>query len=92
MRLRLCGGLTISLHAELQKRVQAAKDLFAGLDVRYDDLTMVPEDADFSKLGFSGFANTTVATLREKIEGGGDDAIEARDALLLLVRLAEGAA
>lgn len=92
LRLRLCGGLTLALHAELQKSVQTAKDLFAGLDVRFDDLSMIPEDADFSKLGFSGFANKTVATLRDQIEAGGDSAMEARDALLLLFRLAEGAA
>ena len=55
VRLRLFGGLTITLHAELQKCVEAAKDLFAGFDVRYDNLAMVPEDADFSNLGFSGF-------------------------------------
>lgn len=92
LRLRLFGGLTIALHSQLQKSVDAAKDLFAGLDVRYDNLTMVPEDADFSNLGFSGFADKTVATLREEIEAGGADAVEARDALLLLFRLAEGAA
>lgn len=92
LRLRLCGGLTLALHAELQKSVQTAKDLFAGLDVRFDDLAMIPEDADFSNLGFSGFANKTVATLRGQIETGGDSAMEARDALLLLFRLTEGPA
>lgn len=92
LRLRLFGGLTIALHAELQKSVEGAKDLFAGLDVRYDNLAMLPEDTDFSNLGFSGFADKTVATLREEIEAGGVDAVEARDALLLLFRLAEGAA
>lgn len=92
VRLRLFGGLTITLHAELQKSIEAAKDLFAGFDVRYDNLTTVPEDADFSNLGFSGFADKTVARLREQIEAGGPDADEARDALMLLFRLAEGAA
>lgn len=91
VRLRLRGGLTVSLHAELQKRLHAAQDLFAGFDVRYDHLTMVPEDADFSDLGFSGFADKTVMALREQVETGGDDAGEARDALMLLFRLAEGA-
>jgi len=92
VRLRLFGGLTITNHAELQKSVEAAKDLFAGFDGRYDNLAMVPEDADFSNLGFSGFADKTVATLREQIEAAGPDADEARDALMLLFRLAEGAA
>ena len=92
VRLRLFGGLALSLHVELQKNLEAASDLFAGFDVRYDDLLMVPEDADFVDLGFSGFADKTVVRLREQIEAGGAEADEARDALMLLLRLAAGAA
>jgi DNA repair exonuclease SbcCD nuclease subunit len=92
LRLRLFGGLTLSLRVELQKILEAASDLFAGFDVRYDNLVMVPEDADFADLGFSGFADKTVARLREQIEAGGPAAEEARDALMLLLQLAEGAA
>ncbi len=92
MRLRLYGGLPLSLRVELQKHLEAAGDLFAGFDVRDDHLVMVPEDADFADLGFTGFADKTVARLREQIEAGGPEAGEARDALLLLLRLARGAA
>jgi len=92
VRLRLFGGLTLSLRVDLQKHIEAASDLFAGFDVRYDDVVMVPEDADFADLGFSGFADKTVVRLREQIEAGGTDADEARDALMLLLRLAEEAA
>lgn len=90
LRLRLFGSLTLSLHAELQGKLQAANDLFAGFDVRYDDLVMVPEDADFADLGFSGFADKTVTRLRTQIEAGGTEADEARDALMLLFRLGKG--
>ena len=92
VRLRLSGGLTVALHSELQKHLQAAEDLFAGFDVRDNNLTMLPEDADFSDLGFSGFADKTVTTLREQVEAGGANADVARDALMLLFRLAEGEA
>ncbi len=91
LRLRLYGGLTIALHAGLQKSIDEAKDLFAGLDARYDHLMILPEDTDFSDLGFSGFAEKTVAQLRKQVESGGADAAEAQDALLLLFRLAKGA-
>lgn len=91
VRLRLFGGLTLSLRVQLQNALQTASDLFAGFDVRDGDLVMMPEDADFADLGFSGFANRTVVRLREQIEAGSADADEARDALMLLVRLAEGA-
>ena len=70
----------------------ASGDLFAGFDVRDDHLLMVPEDADFANLGFSGFANKGVVRLREQIEAGGPDEEEARDALMLLLRLAGGTA
>ncbi len=91
VRLRLFGGLTLSLRVELQKNLEAARDLLAGFDVRDDQLLMVPEDADFANLGFSGFADKGVVRLREQIEAGGPDAEEARDALMLLFRLARGA-
>ena len=92
VKLRLIGGLTLSLHAQLQEVLQTASDLFAGFDARVDDLVMMPNDTDFTDLGFSGFADKTVVKLREQIEADGADADEARDALMLLVRLAKGTA
>ena len=91
VKLRLIGGLTLSLHAQLQEVLQTANDVFAGCDAREDDLVMMPNDTDFTDLGFSGFADKTVERLREQIEADGADADEARDALMLLVRLAKGA-
>ena len=92
VKLRLIGGLTLSLHAQLQEVLQTASDLFAGFDGREDDLVMMPKDTDFTDLGFSGFADKTVERLRGQIEADGADADEARDALMLLVRLAKGTA
>jgi hypothetical protein len=53
-----------------------------------DNLAVIPEDADFTDLGFSGFANSTVERLRSNVEDSGPDAVTSRDALALLVRLA----
>ena len=91
VKLRLTGGLTLSLQTQLQDALQSASDLFAGFDAREDDLVMMPDDTDLTDLGFSGFADKTVERLRGQIEADGADADEARDALMLLVRLAKGA-
>lgn len=92
LRVRLFGGLTLGLRVHLDTILQSAADLFAGFDVRDDDVVVMPDDADFSDLGFSGFADKTVSRLREKIEAGGSDTDQARDALMLLMRLSGGAA
>jgi hypothetical protein len=92
VRLHLVGLLTLSLHEVVQNHLLEASDLFAALDVRQDDLLVVPDDADFADLGFSGFADGTVQRLRSNISEGGVEAAAARDALMLLLRLAKGVA
>jgi hypothetical protein len=91
-RLRLVGSVSLSLHALLQEHLLAARDLFGALEVREDDLLVLPDDADFADLGFSGFAGETVQRLRSRIAEGGDEGSVARDALTLLLRLARGTA
>jgi DNA repair exonuclease SbcCD nuclease subunit len=91
VRLTLVGALTLSQQAVLQNRLVAAGDVFGALEVRDDALLVVPDDADFAELGFSGFADETVRRLREKIAKGGVESAVARDALLLLLRLAKEA-
>ncbi len=91
IRLHLVGSLSLSLHGMLQKHLLAAKDVFGAFDVQEDDLLVLPNDTDFADLGFSGFADGTVQRLRNKIEEDGDEAVSARDALMLLLRLARGA-
>jgi DNA repair exonuclease SbcCD nuclease subunit len=92
VRLHLVGSVSLSLHALLQNRLLAARDLFGALEVREDDLLALPDDADFADLGFSGFAGETVQRLRSKIAEGGEEGSIARDALTLLLRLARGTA
>jgi DNA repair exonuclease SbcCD nuclease subunit len=91
VRLRLVGSLSLTLHEVLQGYLLAAKDVFGAFDVREDGLFVLPDNTDFANLGFSGFADRTVQRLRGKIEEGGDGSATAREALMLLLRLAKGA-
>lgn len=88
VRLKLVGTLSLSLMGKLQSRLSAAEDLFGAVDVKDEELLVVPDDSDFADLGFSGFADTTVKRLRVQIAEGGEKGITARDALMLLLRLA----
>ena len=92
VRLNLVGSLSLALNGALQNHLLAAKDVFGAFDVRDDALLVLPDDTDFANLGFSGFADGTVQRLRSKIAEGGDEGTVAREALMLLLRLARGAA
>jgi len=92
VRLNLVGSLSLALSGALQNHLLAAKDVFGAFDVRDDALLVLPDDTDFANLGFSGFADGTVQRLRSKIADGGDEGTVAREALMLLLRLARGAA
>lgn len=92
IRLTLVGSLSLSLQSVFQKHLIAAKDVFGACVVRDDDLLVLPDDTDFADLGFSGFADGTVQRLRGEIAEGGAGGVTARDALMLLLRLARGAA
>jgi len=92
VRLKLVGSLSLSLKGVLQDHLDAAKDVFGAFDVREDELLVLPDDADFAELGFSGFADTTVKRLRAQIGEGREEGAIARDALMLLLRLARGVA
>ncbi len=92
VRLNLVGSLTLSLRDALQNHLLVAKDVLGAFDVRDDALLILPDDTDFADLGFSGFADATVQRLRAKLAAGGDEGSTARDALMLLLRLARGMA
>lgn len=92
VRLNLVGTLSLVLRSALQNHVVAAKDVFGAFDVRDDALLVLPDDTDFANLGFSGFADGTVQRLRGKIAEGGEEGTTAREALMLMLRLARGAA
>ena len=84
------GSISLSLWERLQEDFNTATDLLAVLDIREDDLMVVPDDSDFKDLGFSGFADAAVKRLREQVTGGGENTSVSRDALMLLMRLAGG--
>jgi DNA repair exonuclease SbcCD nuclease subunit len=92
IRLTFVGSLSLSLRTVLQSHLDEAKDVFGALDVREEGIFVVPDDADFADLRFSGFADGTVKRLRSKMCEGGVDGTTARDALMLLLRLARGTA
>jgi len=88
VKLRFLGSLSLSLHTELEELIYYAQEILGALETRMDNLVVIPEDADFTDLGFSGFASNTVDRLRLNIEDSSPDAVTSRDALALLVRLA----
>lgn len=88
VKLHLVGALSLSLHRELEELLSYVKELLAAVETRMKDLVVIPEDADFMDIGFSGFASCTVQRLRTNVEEPGADTITSRDALALLVRLA----
>jgi DNA repair exonuclease SbcCD nuclease subunit len=92
IKLRLVGSLSLSLKDALQNHLLAVTDVFGAFEVREEELLLLPDDADFVDLGFSGFADAGVKQLRAKMEGGGEEGVLARDAMMLLLRLAKGAA
>jgi DNA repair exonuclease SbcCD nuclease subunit len=92
LKLKLVGSISMSLECSLQDNLAAAQDLFGALLFREDELFVQPNDADFDSLDFSGFADLTVKRLRALMAEGEEEGLVARDALMLLLRLAREAA
>lgn len=88
VKLHLVGTLSLALHGELESLLFHVQEILAAVETRTNDLVIIPEDADFIDLGFSGFADCTVERLRSNVEESGLNSIASRDALALLVRLA----
>lgn len=89
VKLWLVGALSLSLHDKLDELLSHFREILGAVETRADNLVIMPEDADFKDLGFSGFASCTVDRLRSNVKESGDpDSITSRDALALLVRLA----
>ncbi len=88
IKLRFVGALSLSLHSELEELICHVQEILGAVETRMDNLVVIPEDADFTDLGFSGFASNTVERLRSNVEDSGPDAVTSRDALALLVRFA----
>jgi DNA repair exonuclease SbcCD nuclease subunit len=90
LRLELRGALDLHGAARLDALLEHSRDLFAGLDVRSDELRVTAGAGEVSDLALAGFAARAVARLGAEANGAGADAVVARDALALLVRLASG--
>jgi len=90
VKLRFVGSLSLSLQSELEELINHIQEVLGALEIRMGNLIVIPEDDDFTDLGFSGFASNTVKRLRSNIEDSGPNGVSSRDALALLVRLAAG--
>lgn len=94
VKLGLVGTVPLRLKARFDRFLEESRDLFGAIEIwgRASELAVVPDDEDFSGIDLSGFAAAALARLRERAGAPGDDAIVARDALSLLVRLSGRAA
>jgi DNA repair exonuclease SbcCD nuclease subunit len=92
VKLELKGSITLSLYGVLQNILLAAKEVLAGSVINEDNILVIPNDMDFTTLGLSGFADTTVQRLREMISQGGPQSAVSRNAFMLLLRLIKEAA
>jgi DNA repair exonuclease SbcCD nuclease subunit len=83
VKLRIEGALGLRARARLDDVLELNRDLFAAIEVRDDDLALLPDD--LGELGLAGFAKATA----DRLAASHDPA--ARDALALLFRLGGGA-
>ncbi len=94
IRLGLTGSLTVTDRAALDACLDRYARLFAAL-VPWDkqtDIAVMPADGEFDDLGIGGFAAAAVDELVATARTGGEEAEDARAALALLLRLADGSA
>ncbi len=94
IRLGLTGSLTVTDKAALDVCLDRYARVFAALVPwdRQTDIAVMPADGEFDDLGIGGFAATAVDELVATARSSGEDAEDARAALALLLRLAEGGA
>ncbi len=90
VRLALVGTLDLATAELLDQSLVEGRDLLASLEVSEgrSDLVVIPADSDLASIDLSGFASEAVAELSRTATGGGEDAEAARDALMLVRRLA----
>ena len=94
VRLSLRGSISLSQDARLQRLIDEAREVFGGFE-DWDlsgNLIVRPDDDDFTDVVLTGFAQKAVDRLRVAATSDGPEARAARDALSLLVRLAQGQA
>ncbi len=89
VKLRLTGQLSLRLRARLDEALRHARELLAAVELSDAALLTVPDDHDFKEIELAGFARAGVDALRAAAQVGSDAGGAARDALALLLRLAE---
>jgi DNA repair exonuclease SbcCD nuclease subunit len=89
LRLELRGALDLHGAARLDALLDRARDLFAGIDARTSELRVAADAGEVVDLALSGFAARAVDRLTAEAGAETPDARIARDALALLVRLAD---
>jgi len=94
VRLALTGSLTVTDKAALDACLDKYARRFAAFTVweSQTDLAVVPANGEFDDLGIGGFAAAAVDELVAAARADGEDADDARAALALLLRLAQGSA
>jgi DNA repair exonuclease SbcCD nuclease subunit len=85
VRVHLTGTVSLAVKAQLEAVLADAAPSFGALDV-WGDVLALPDDADLSALGLTGFAQRALEELEEC------DDEDARGAVSLLYRLVRGAA
>ena len=90
MRLSLVGTVDLATAELLDQSLADGRDLLASLEVSAgrSELVVVPAESDLASIDLSGFASEAVAELSRTATGSGEDADAARDALMLVRRLA----
>lgn len=90
VRLALRGSINLSTNERLEQVKEEARHLLAALTVSEgrSDLLVLPDDTDLAQLDLSGFASAAVAELGARAVGTDAAAETAREALMLLHRLA----
>lgn len=90
VRLGLRGQLSLRQHAALDEVLDSARDRFAAI-VPWEletDLAVLPDEADHAAGELSGYARVAAQELLALAESDDEQAAAARDALILLHRLA----
>ncbi len=90
VKLRLVGSLSLLCHSKLEGVLERGKDVLGALELRKENLMVIPEDTDFEDMGFSGYVESTIDRLRSCHNDSNTDSSFYSDALALLVRLAGG--
>ena len=94
VQMALTGTLAVTDKAKLDECLDRYARLFAALSTwdRETDIAVMPVDGEFDDLGIGGFAATAVEELVAAARIDGEQAEDARAALGLLLRLADGGA